>query len=144
MLLFNSNMITMKSIITMIALLAIGSASFAQKSINVPDAVKTAFAKQSPGATDSKWEKEDGKYEVNFKNAGKETSALFSSSGNLEETEVFITESELPANALKIAKAKGIIKEASRITKTDGTVMYEAEVNKKDLLFDASGNPVKK
>ena len=134
----------MKKIMAMIAVMAICTISFAQKSVLVPDAVKKAFAKQFPLATNSTWEKEDGKYEVNFKNEGKETSALFSLSGSLEETEIVIPETELPANALKLAKAKGNIKEATKIIKADGSIMYEAEVNKKDLLFDSNGNPVKK
>ena len=35
------------------------------------------------------------------------------------------------------------IKEASKITLADGTLHYEAEVNGRDLIFDANGNFIK-
>jgi hypothetical protein len=35
------------------------------------------------------------------------------------------------------------VKEAAKITQADGAIMYEAEVNGKDLIFDASGKFVK-
>lgn len=127
----------------MIALLVISNTVFAQKQLTIPAPVKSAFEKQFATAVNPKWEKEDGKYEVSFTNNGKETSALFSPQGMLEETEVMIPETELPPSALKIAKAKGTIREATRITKADGSTWYEAEVKGKDLLFDSNGNPVK-
>jgi len=34
-------------------------------------------------------------------------------------------------------------KEAAKITKADGTVNYEAEVSKKDVIFDAKGKFIK-
>ena len=51
---------------TSLALVACGQKIDASK---VPAAVKASFAKEYPGIT-PKWEKEDGKYEVNFKKDG--------------------------------------------------------------------------
>ena len=34
---------------------------------STPDVVKNAFAKEFPGVTVNKWDKEDGKFEANFK-----------------------------------------------------------------------------
>lgn len=121
-------------------LVGFGVATFAQKGVKVPAAVAASFAKHFPTVKDYKWEKEGGKYEAGFKQNGKARSALFSADGTLEETEVAISVSALPAKALQIAQAKGKIKEAAKITKANGSVVYEAEVKGKDFLFDEKGN----
>ncbi len=108
----------------------------------VPNNVKTAFSKQFNGAVATKWDKEDGNYEVDFEMNGKKMSALFEANGNMLESEVAITEAELPTAATDYLKAnyKGKkVKEYAKITKKDGTVIYEAEVKGMDLLFDADG-----
>ena len=66
-------------------------------------------------------------------------SALFTADGTMTESEVDIAVSALPASVLNYVKThyKGAaIKEGAKITKADGTVNYEAEVNKMDVLFD--------
>ena len=125
----------------------IGLAARAQKldASKVPAAVKAAFAKQYPGAT-AGWEKENGKYEVNFKLNGNTMSALYETNGNLQETEMDIKVSDLPATVQAYVKEhyKGkVVKEAAKITKADGTVNYEAEVNGKDVIFDTNGKFIK-
>ncbi|HQH42100.1 MAG TPA: hypothetical protein PK825_10175, partial [Bacteroidales bacterium] len=51
-----------------------------QNGQNVPEAVKTAFAKQFPNATKVKWSKENDKeWEAEFKTDGKAYSANFDS-----------------------------------------------------------------
>ena len=107
----------------------------------VPAAVMAAFTKQYPG-TDAKWEKEAGKYEVNFKQSGSTMSALYEANGTLTETEMDIAVTDLPATVLAYVKEhfKGkTIKEGAKITKADGSVNYEAEVAGKDVIFDANG-----
>ncbi len=127
--------------------LSIGFAACAQK-VNekaVPAVVKTAFAKEYPGVV-AKWEKENSKFEVNFKKDGKEMSALYEANGTLTETEASMKVTELPANVLSYVKEhyKGkTIKEASKITKATGIVNYEAEVSGMDVIFDASGKFIK-
>lgn len=119
------------------------TATFAQKvaAAKIPAAVKTAFAKNHPGAKVS-WEMEKQNYEAGFSLNGKETSEVYSAAGSLLETEVAIKTSEFPAAVM--LKLKGMkVAEAAKITKADGSVSYEAEVKGKDLLFDANGNPVK-
>lgn len=131
---------------TFIVLLAciIGSNStFAQKKAEAPAAVKSAFSKSYVDATKVKWEKEDGKYEVSFNYKNQDMSVLYKTDGTVEETETKIGVSDLPAAAKKYASAKGNIKEAAKIVTANGTVQYEAEVNKKDLLFDEKGNFIK-
>ena len=117
-----------------------------EKSATPPAAVKAAFEKGFPGATKPKWEKEDGDYEVGFADKGNKMTAVYDAKGVLKETEVMIKESELPAAAaeyLKLHYKGATIHEAARITKPDGTINYEAEVNKKDVIFDAKGKFIK-
>lgn len=107
----------------------------------VPAAVKTSFEKQFPGAT-ATWEKEDGKYEADFKQNGNEMSALFETTGIMTESEMEIKETALPATVLTYIKAhykEKKIKSAAKITKADGSVNYEANVNGKDAIFNANG-----
>jgi uncharacterized protein YxeA len=111
----------------------------------VPVKVKESFAKQFPGTT-PKWEKEGDKYEAGFKEKGHEMSVLFEANGTMTESEMEIKVSELPASVLEFVKTnhKGSgIKEASKITKANGEVNYEAEVKGKDLIFDAAGKFLK-
>lgn len=111
----------------------------------IPPPVKTSFEKKYPGVP-GKWEKEDGNYEVNFKQGGTGMSMVIKPDGTIAETETDIKVSELPVSAQNYVKEhyKGkTIKESARITKEDGTVNYEAEVGGKDVLFDADGKFIK-
>ena len=112
---------------------------------DAPSAVKNAFAKNFPGASVKKWDKEDGKYEANFSKGGKIMSATFAADGTLEETETDIKVSELPASVTEYIKTnyKGAaVKEAAMIVRGSDK-MYEAEVKGKDLLFDIQGKFLK-
>ena len=115
-----------------------------KENLKVPSAVEKAFQKNHPNVK-AKWEKEAGQYEAGFKQNGNKMSELYTPAGNLEETEVEIGTKQLPASVSKyIAQQKlGNIKEAAKITKADGSVLYEAEVKAGDALFDAKGNFIK-
>ena len=133
--------------LTIAILISGGGFIIAQKisAANTPAAITAAFAKQFPGITVS-WEKEQGKFEASFKKDGKAMSALFESNGSLLETEIAISTTALPATALQYIKKhfKGKnIREAAKITKADGTINFEAEINGRDQLFDAQGNFLK-
>jgi hypothetical protein len=139
---------TMKKLIIMVALVAaFGFSSSAQKidAAKVPAAVKAAFAKQFAG-TVARWEKEDGKYEAGFKQNGTTMSALFEPNGTMTESEMDIKVTDLPPTVLAYVKehySGKKIKEGAKITKADGTVNYEAEVDGKDVIFDANGKFLK-
>ena len=110
---------------------------FAQKSVAI-----AAFEKAFPHATKVKWSKEKEDYEVNFSFNAKEMSAVYSNNGILKETEESIKVAALPASVTDYIKQHYTnvhIKEAARITKPTGEINYEAEVNKTDLIFDATG-----
>jgi hypothetical protein len=124
-------------------LFAAVSCSQKLKEKDLPAPVKTAFAKAytSPGKVS--WGKEDeNSYEASFTYNGKETSVVYSKDGELLETESEITVDELPGavkDYIMTNYKNAKIAEATKIIKKDGAIVYEAEVNKKDLLFDASG-----
>lgn len=105
-----------------------------------PTAVQTAFQQKFPNASDVDWSKEkNGDWEAEFELPGSsEMSATFSADGRWLETETEIAISELPAPVVAALQGKKV-KEAARIEKADGSMVYEAEVKRKDLIFDASG-----
>ena len=137
----------MKKLLVLAVVATVSLSACAQKTdaAKVPAAVKASFAKLYPGVS-AKWEKEDGNYEVNFKQNGNTMSVLIEPNGSIKETEMDIKVADLPATVLAYVKEHykdKIIKEGARITKADGTVNYEAEVGGKDVIFDATGKFLK-
>jgi hypothetical protein len=131
--------------ITTTALIALSACGQKLKESQVPAATRAAFAKQYPGIKGS-WEKENGNYEANFKQAGKTMSAVIEKNGTIVETETAIPVSDLPQSASAYIKEhyKGAkIQEAAKIVKAGGEVNYEAEINHKDVVFDAKGKFIK-
>lgn len=149
-----------KSIIVLASLLTVSFAGAQDlKEADVPAAVKEAFKKKFPDVKKTEWEKEGANYEVEFdvvrvpmddpkaKKQEIEKSAVYTATGELVQIEEEIPVSSLPkAVADYVTKnyAGKKISEAAKITESNGTVMYEAEVGKEDLIFDVNGNFVKK
>ena len=108
---------------------------------NPPQVVLAAFQQKFPNAQDVDWSKEkNGDWEAEFELPGSnEMSANFSPDGRWLETETEIAFSELPAPVIAALKGKKV-KETARVEKADGSTVYEAEVKRKDLIFDVSGN----
>lgn len=132
--------------VSMIAvmLLFISLGIYAQRieAAKVPEPIKAAFAKAFPNASGVTWEMEKGNYEAGFKKDGKVMAALFEPSGIMKESETTIEVASLPASVLTYVKEhyKGKqIKEGAKIVKSTGEINYEAEVDGKDVIFDASG-----
>jgi hypothetical protein len=139
----------MKTIIFIITIFAFAVNANAQKLVSndVPDAVKNKFASMYPNVTNHKWEKENSKYEAEFKESGVEKSVLFEANGTYVQTEVEIPVSSLPSGVSDYASknlAGKKITEATQITSADGTVSFEAEIGGPDYLFDANGNFIRK
>jgi hypothetical protein len=133
----------MKKLIILLAFslgVSIASAQHKKES-EIPEVVKTAFARLFPRASPVKWEKEKDGYEAEFTNNKTEQSASFDKLGNLTESEIEIKISELPQTIITYVadKYKVAIKEAAKITDATGKVTYEAEVKGKDLIFDEQG-----
>ncbi|WHF51804.1 PepSY-like domain-containing protein [Chryseobacterium gotjawalense] len=135
-----------KPIVILSFILALGAGTITAQQMNkggeVPVVVKNAFKKDFPQVKKVKWDDEHGTYEAEFKLNGKETSATYNPKGMKEETETSLKISELPKNIISYVAAKkyGKIKEAAKIVKADGSIVYEAEVKAGDLLFDHNGN----
>ena len=116
---------------------------YAQKSISVPTAAKTAFMQKYPEASKVTWEKEKVNYEANWGGkSGEDNSAMFTPAGNFVEIVVAIKVSELPASIAPYVKAHfngATINEAGKVTDAKGKQTYEAEIKGKDLIFDLNG-----
>lgn len=135
-----------KSAIVLSIIFALGAGTITAQQMSkrdeVPVAVKNAFKKDYPQVKKVKWDDEHGTYEAEFKLGNKDMSVTYSAAGMKEETETSLKVTELPKNVISYVAQKkyGNIKEAAKIVKADGSVIYEAEVKKGDLLFDHNGN----
>ncbi len=115
--------------------------------IKVPTVVQETFQKKYPDAKNVAWEKEDGNYEANWGGkSGEDNSVQFMPSGDFIEIIKAIPVSQLPKNVMAYVKEHyngAKITEAGMVTDAQGKLSYEAEVNRKDILFDESGNFLK-
>ncbi|MFC6269722.1 PepSY-like domain-containing protein [Frigoriflavimonas asaccharolytica] len=135
-----------KSAIVLSIIFALGAGTVTAQQMSkkdeVPVAVKNAFKKDYPQVKKVKWDDEHGTYEAEFKMGNKDMSVTYSKSGMKEETETSLKVTELPKSVISYVAQKkyGKIKEAARIVKADGSVVYEAEVKSGDLLFNENGS----
>jgi uncharacterized protein YxeA len=135
-----------KSAIVMSIIFALGAGTITAQQMTkngeTPVAVKNAFKKEYPQVKKVSFDDEHGTYEAEFKLNGKDMSVTYKADGTKMETETSMKVSELPKNVVSYIAAKkyGKIKEAARIVKADGSVVYEAEVSKGDLLFNENGS----
>jgi uncharacterized membrane protein YkoI len=117
--------------------LGISFAACAQKT--PPAAVVTTFNQKFQNVKGLEWGLEkNGEWEAEFDQNGAEMSANFSADGKWMETETEIKVADLPAPVQTALKGKKV-KEAAKILRADGSTVYEAEVKRKDLIFDANG-----
>jgi len=150
----------MKKTFNIIAItFAIATASFAQnekgekgeregkEKISVPAAVKSALSKKYPDAKKVTWEKEKGNYEANWGGkSGEDNSVQFTPKGEFIEIVKAIPVSQLPKPVLTYVSEhyKGAkITEAGKVTDAADKQTYEAEVNRRDIIFDENGKFVK-
>ena len=121
------------------------------KEAEVPASVKDSFAKKYPGTKVKVWEKEGADFEAEFDLNKVESSAVFSADGTFKELEQEIKTSALPKAVTDYCTknfAGYKLSEAAKITDANGKVMFEAEMEKDKMVFDAifddKGNFVKK
>ena len=134
----------MKKIILILAITLTGSFAYAQKmsSSDVPTVVTSKFSSLYPNCKAEQWKKEKGNYETKFKQNDTKTCVVIDPNGNLVRTATTITNSELPKSVNDyVAKnyADNKITKAEKVIDADGTVRYEADVNKTNLCFDVNG-----
>ncbi len=138
----------MKNLLLVLVITATGTLpAYAQKlkESQVPVAVKSAFIKEHPNTT-AQWEKEEGNYEAVFKQDGKNMSSVIDKKGFILENETDLSANELPQNIQSYLQQhyKGAkISAAAKVVKANGDVNYEANVNRKELMFDANGQVLK-
>jgi hypothetical protein len=112
------------------------------KEADVPALVKQTQSTAFPKIKVDKWEKDGDLYEATFKSNNTETSNFYDAQGSLMATETEIPVSELPAQVeqyVKRALGGKKISEASKRLDATGILTYEAEIEKTDYIFDASG-----
>ena len=110
----------------------------------VPAAVKEAFAKKFPAATDVKYQMEKKDYEVSFKDNGVGMSANFNSKGEWLETETVMIESDLPKEVLTSVATNFVGYMISAIVKIDGpdkVVNYEMNLKKGNTGYEVKFSP---
>ncbi len=138
----------MKKVILLIAIVGFSVQAKAQRLMvkDVPAAVSSAFKKAQPSVKDVDWSKDGNDFEASYEVNKKSMSLTYGASGNLVETEVQISASDLPASVMIYVKKnhkEDEVKEASKITTSNGTITYEAQVKGMDLIFDNAGNYIK-
>ncbi|MEO6456182.1 MAG: PepSY-like domain-containing protein [Ginsengibacter sp.] len=147
----------MKKTLNLVAIMiVVSTASFAQseksesegkQKLTIPVTVKSALVKKYPDATKVTWEKEKDNYEANWGGkSGEDNSVQFTPSGDFIEIVKAIPVAQLPKPVLAFVKEhyKGRkITEAGMVTDAAGKQTYEAEVNRKDIIFDKNGKFVK-
>jgi Putative beta-lactamase-inhibitor-like, PepSY-like len=141
----------MKKLFIVLTMVVFAGLSAPCQGINVPEAVRNAFAAKFPNATGVKWEKENTKeYEASFKSNNTDMSANFNHDGSWVETETEIAISELPAvvsSAIMTKYPGAVIKGADKIEKPGGKTTYEADIKlngkNKELLLNADGSFIK-
>ncbi|MBI1837452.1 MAG: PepSY-like domain-containing protein [Flavobacteriia bacterium] len=130
--------------LTVVSIIMLSLTSFGQtiKESEVPKEVKNAFAKKYPSVKKVKWEKENTDFEASFELKEVDHSVLLSKEGIILETEMEISEKELPKNIMESFRKNHLkekITEIAKITTNKGVVKYEIEIKGKDFLYDASG-----
>jgi len=96
----------------------------------VPSAVKSAFMKAYPKATDVDWEMKGNNYEADFDLAKVDYKATYTSAGKAISVEKDIPNSQLPALIVKNIKAKypkGRIDDVDLIN-TGGKISYKVDI----------------
>jgi hypothetical protein len=112
----------------------------------VPEAARKDFAGRFPGATGTRWEKEGGLFEAEFKEGGQSASAEYDLKGNWIATEREIEEADLPVALKEAVAAKypgATLVEAETVQKGSDAVKFEVVIKhggkKVELLSDGSG-----
>ncbi len=137
----------MKKIIVLLsAFLLISFMGFTQTITpdKVPQAVKEAFAKKFPAATDLKYSMEKKDYEISFKDKGVGMSANFNSAGEWLETETVMIESDLPKEVLTSVATNYVGFMISNISKLEGpdkVLNYEMDLKKDKVGFEVKFSP---
>jgi uncharacterized membrane protein YkoI len=149
----------MKKILLLIFFVGISNLIFAQKNkkekIELPDTVKTAFAKKYKTVKKVDWEKEGEDYEAEFEYNGNEMEVLYAADGKLKQIATEIEKSAVPKSIMTYCEKNFTgckVTEASKIKDPAGNMTYEVELTKGkgktaesfDAIFDKKGTMLSK
>lgn len=126
---------------------AISAGAQSIKSSEVPQTVKSALKQMYPSASKVKWEMEDGMYEGEFNDQGKEVSVYLTQDGKWSMTEVEIDAEELPEGVLAYIKQQHQEVEdldVDKITNALESVTYEVEIGDITYIFNDRGQLISK
>jgi hypothetical protein len=140
----------MKNLISLVVVFAFISVSaFCQK--NPSEIVKKEFAKKYATAQSVKWDSEEqNEWEAEFTMEGKKMSASFDNAGKWIESEIVITEKELPAQVMNTLNKdyQGYKKGAIEIFEDSKNKGFELSLKKGEssieVLIDSNGKLIKK
>jgi hypothetical protein len=136
----------------MTGMLLLAVTSFAQEiaEAQVPASVVTAFKKDFPQATETKWEKKADTHTVKFKIGGVEHKGWLDSNGKLVKHKIDIKESELPAAVAAALKKEYSNFKVSGVYKMleGNATTYEMDLKndqeKWEAVFGEDGKIIKK
>ncbi len=98
---------------------------------DIPEKVKDALNKKYPEAEEVSWIKKADNYEAEFFYDDELKAALFDANGQWLETSTFISEDELPGEAIydiDETYEEGFINEAMQVTDNSGVIYYKVSV----------------
>ncbi len=115
-------------------------------SVDVPQAVLTAFNNEYPAAKEVEWDTEGSNFEVEFGDNKVERSLLYAPDAKVLERSEEISVSSLPAaipTYISSNYSGYSLEEAEKTQTAEGAVSYEVEIEKgkseKELEFDGNG-----
>jgi Putative beta-lactamase-inhibitor-like, PepSY-like len=117
------------------------------KDRDVPELIKKTVLDLYPSASKIDWEIEDGMYEAEFDQQGKEVTVVVAMNGMFTMVETEVEPTELPGGILTYIsmhhKGAEPVK-AYRINDRNNSVTFEVEAGDTDYLFDERGNFISK
>ena len=128
--------------ILMLSCILLSSAAFAQKIAPgaVPKAVSSVFIKDFPGVM-AEWELNNGCYTAIFEQNKYMMKTVYNASGARLETDVAITEAELPESTREyISHYSPTISEATKVIRANDHVSFKVLAGSQYMEFDGKGN----
>lgn len=135
----------MKKLLTsIICIVLLAACNQAAKTREVPTNISEAFIKLHPNATILKWNDEHPIWEAKYQDCEEKGAVSFNAKAEVTETELVISENLLPnasviPDYIKTHYPNEKIKGCEKITKADGTIIYEIQITGKEIVFDGSG-----
>ena len=131
-------------VFSLIVVSVLSACNQTSKTRHVPTNISEAFIKLHPNATILKWNDEPPIWEAKYKDGEEKGAASFNEKAVLTETELVISETQLPnasiiPNYIKSHYPNEKIQGCEKITKADGTNTYEIQITGKEIVFDGNG-----